>query len=256
MQKTINFLGLIIGLIGLAIGIVSYFNTVKNKEISYNIFGPSYKVFDKEVIEGESGLKIFAKDSTKVNQNIYLTTISIWNSGDLTINKSDVRKQIAIKLNGIDKIIDFKVIKEIESGISKFAYEVNKDSIYNFDWNYFDPNHGLKFQVLYLGDESLSGELKGSVLETKLVEFIPAEIKENGLENSSKLVRTSVFALFTILGVTTIILSYYRIRRKLKKEGKIKLFDYIMYVAYPIVFIIGIFYIGFILFFKITEVPF
>ncbi|WP_243471301.1 hypothetical protein [Winogradskyella sp. MH6] len=255
MQKTINFFGLIVGLIGLAIGIVSYFNTVKDKEISYNVLGPSYKVFDKEAIEGESSLKIFAKDSSKINQNIYLTTISIWNSGDLTINKSDVRKQIAIELKGINKIIDFKVIKEIESGVSKFTYEVSKDSIYNFDWNYFDPKHGLKFQVLYVGEENITGKLKGNILETDLVEFVPAEINEDGIENSSKITKIVVFSIFIFIGITTIILSYARIRKK-KKTGELRNFDFIMYVIYPIILCIGILYTGYILFFKITEVPF
>jgi hypothetical protein len=259
MQKVINFLGLIIGLIGLAIGIVSYLHTVKYKEISYNIYKPSYKVFDKDVIEGESNLKILTRDSTKINQSIYLTTLSIWNSGDLTINKSDVRKKIKIDLKGIDKIIDFKIIKETESGVSDFKYEVNKDSIYNFDWKYFDPKHGIKFLILYIGDETISSKLKGNVLETKLVEFVYPEVKDISYKNEIIFYRNFIYAVITVLVILVTVMSFYNIKRKIKKEGKIKIdfnFDSFFYLICPLILIIGIIYVGYSFYFKINEVPF
>ncbi|WP_303317337.1 hypothetical protein Q4Q34_01350 [Flavivirga abyssicola] len=259
MQKTLNILGFIVGFIGLIIGLISYINTVKKKEISYNVFEPSYKIFDNEAIDKESNLMILTKDSIKVDQNIYLTTIGIWNSGDLTINRSDVRKKISLKLNGINRIIDFKLIKEVDAGISKFTYEVNKDSIFNIDWKFFDPNNGVKFQILYLGDENLSGRMNGNVLETNFAEFIPAETKDGGIKTKSKTTRILIFILLVVMTIAIILLSALRIRRKLKKGDKIKAelsVDFIMTVIYPILFLIMIGYFTYDYFFRITEVPF
>lgn len=259
MQKSLNIIGFIIGLIGLIIGLVSYLNTVKKKEISYNVFEPAYKIFDNEAIDDESNLMILTKDSLKVEQNIYLTTIAIWNSGDLTIKKSDVRKRIALKLEGINKIIDFKLIKEVDAGISKFTYEVNKDSIYNIDWKFFDPNNGVKFQMLYLGEEKLSGKISGNILETSFVEFIPADIKGGSIEMKSKTYRIILFIVLILMTISIIILSILRIRRKIRKEEKIEVklsIDFIMTVIYPIFMLIIIGYATYIFFFRITEVPF
>jgi hypothetical protein len=256
MQKILNILGFIIGLIGLIIGLVSYLNTVKKKEISYNVFEPAYKIFDNEAIDKESNLMILTKDSLNIEQNIYLTTIAIWNSGDLTINKSDVRKRIVLKLKGVNKIIDFKLIKEVEAGISKFTYEVNKDSIYNIDWKFFDPKNGVKFQMLYLGEEKLSGKISGNILETSFVEFIPAEIKDGDITIESKTKRFVALIIFIIMGVLIIITNIFDILRKRKKEGEIKVKSLSMIVLLNIIFLIGIVYVTYILVFRITEVPF
>ena len=259
MQKSLNILGFIIGLIGLIIGLVSYLNTVKKKEISYNVFEPSYKIFDNEAIDKVSNLMILTKDSLTVEQNIYLTTIAIWNSGDLTINKSDIRKKIALKMEGVNRIIDFKLIKEVEAGVSKFTYEVNKDSIYDIDWKFFDPNNGMKFQMLYVGDEKLSGTIAGNILETSFVEFIPAIIKDGGIEMKSKTYRINMFIVLIFLALSIIILSILRIRRKIKREEKIEIklsMDFIMTVIYPIFMLIMIGYVTYVFFFRITEVPF
>jgi hypothetical protein len=254
MQKILNIAGLIIGLIGLIIGLVSYLNTVKKKEISYNVFEPAYKIFDNEAIDKESNLMILTKDSLNIEQNIYLTTIAIWNSGDLTINKSDVRKRIVLKLKGVNKIIDFKLIKGVEAGISKFTYEVNKDSIYNIDWKFFDPKNGVKFQMLYLGEEKLSGKISGNILETSFVEFIPAEIKDGDIKIKSK---KNTLITSIIIGVLIIIYTIFDILRKRKKEGGIGekyLFNTVLFNT--ITYIIVLTYFTYIFVFRITEVPF
>jgi hypothetical protein len=253
MQKILNILGFIIGLIGLIIGLVSYLNTVKKKEISYNVFEPAYKIFDNEAIDKESNLMILTKDSLNIEQNIYLTTIAIWNSGDLTINKSDVRKRIVLKLKGVNKIIDFKLIKEVEAGISKFTYEVNKDSIYNIDWKFFDPKNGVKFQMLYLGEEKLSGKISGNILETSFVEFIPAEIKDGDIKIKSK---KNTLITSIIIGVLIIIYTIFDILRKRKKEGGIGEKYLFNTVLFNTINLIVLAYFTYIFVFRITEVPF
>jgi hypothetical protein len=256
MQKILNILGFIIGLIGLIIGLVSYLNTVKKKEISYNVFEPAYKIFDNEAIDKESNLMILTKDSLNIEQNIYLTTIAIWNSGDLTINKSDVRKRIVLKLKGVNKIIDFKLIKEVEAGISKFTYEVNKDSIYNIDWKFFDPKNGVKFQMLYLGEEKLSGKISGNILETSFVEFIPAEIKDGAITIESKPKRFLTLISLIIVGILIIIYTIFVILRKRKKEGGIGEKYLFNTVLFNTITLIVLAYFTYIFVFRITEVPF
>jgi hypothetical protein len=251
MEKTLNFFGFIIGLLGLIIGCLSYFHSVKKKEISYNIYEQSYKILDNEVIDDKSNLIILTKDSLKINQNIYLSTVSIWNSGDLTINESDVRKKIKVELYGIDKIIDLKLIKENLSGISKFKYEFNKDSIYNINWKFFDPNHGIKLQILYLGKETISGKLNGNILDTNFNEFVP-EKKEKLIKQENGILKTAfALLLFISLGILPLISLIKRIKNKEMKEVGTK-----REIIIIIFWWFAIAYFIFLQFYEVNQIPF
>ena len=248
MNRTISILGFVVGVIGLVIGIFSYLNSVKSKEISYNVYSPSYKIYDNEAIIGSSTLNILLEDSIKINQNIYLTTFSIWNSGDLPINTNDVRKEIEIEFIGIDKILDYKTIKEVEEGISEFDFKQINDTIFNLDWKFFDPNNGLKIQLVYFGDESITCEIDGNILQTEFKEFVPVQSQRRGYNIISPL----VMIIMVLLIIATI--TYTIIKRGVPKVEFSFLF--FILVINPIILLLVFAYYIYNFYFKVQDIPF
>ena len=167
------------------------------------------------------------------------------------MNKEEVRKPITVSFNGIEKIISYNIIKEVEQGVSEFQFTSENDSAFNLEWKYFDPNYGINVQIIYLGDENIKSHLNGNIFETELKEFIP-------IQNARKR-NSSLYTLIVLLmagGVTImIILSIYRFfKRGFPK--KVFSFDFFMGIVYPILLMIMVGYSIFIFYFKIQEIPF
>jgi len=248
MNKFLTIAGFIVGLIGLIVGLYSYLITVKTKEISYNVYSPSYKIYDNETINNASSLKVLLEDSIKIDRNIYMTTFSIWNTGDLPIDKNDIRSDIVIKFKGINKLINYKIIKEVDKGVSNIIFTSKNDSIFNLDWRFFDPGNGIKVQLLYTGDETVKCEIYGSIFEVKFKEFIPIQNQKS---------KYSMFTIILSMVMTVLIWLYsaYRIIRK----GNFKIRfspDFLFTVIYPILFLLMSAYLIYSFYFRIQEIPF
>jgi hypothetical protein len=117
-------------------------------------------------------ISLYKNDSTKINQNVYFRTFSIWNSGNQAIEPSDIRKVVTIKFNGINEILDCTVIKQVDPEISKFALVQDSPSSFKLNWMHFDPKDGLKFQLIYIGNPEIKPEIEGNLLKTDFKLFI------------------------------------------------------------------------------------
>lgn len=249
MTKFLNIAGFIVGLIGLIIGLFSYIDTVKTKEISYNAYSPSFKIYDNEVINDASSLNVSLEDSIKINQNIYMTTYSIWNSGDLPIEKKDVRSDIEIRFKGINRLINYKIIKEVENGVSNFVFTKKNDSTFTLDWKFFDPKNGIKVQLLYFGNEKVTTEIHGNIFDVKFKEFIPFQNKKNSKFHNLNL-------NFVII-MTVLVWLYSAFRIIIKGIIKIGFtYDFYFTLVFPIIYTFLTVLSIYIYYYRIQEMPF
>jgi len=249
MNKVLNIFGFIIGLIGLVIGIMSYIDTIKSKELCFNVYSPSYKIFDNEAIKVASSLNIFTSDTIKIDQNIYLTTFSIWNSGDLPIKKEDIRKSLSVHFTGIHKIISYKIIKEVEEGSSEIKFISKNDSIFDLDWKYFDPKNGIKVQILYLGEDKIKCQVEGRIFETKFIEFIPIQNLRNGAG--------PYILIMTIMAILTTLFSINIYVKMFKRNNSFSIsIDFFISIILPVLYILLCFFMLYARYFMIQEIPF
>jgi hypothetical protein len=198
MSKIANSLGLFIGTLGIAISIYTYNTTKTEKIISYNIGSESFKIFDNELIGKSQKITVLKNDSNKVKENIYLSTFSIWNSGNTTIDPKDVRKEIVIKFNGIKEILEYSILKEIDPKLSKFDLNKISSNSFRFKWKYFDPNDGLKIQLLFTGSPNLNVEIDSKIINTKINEYVPIRKKPNTI---SILIFGTIIIIFIFLWI-------------------------------------------------------
>ena len=249
MAKLLNMLGFIVGLLGLVFGIYTYLSSQKKSEISYNIYSPPFKIYDSEITKEISSFNLYFGDSVKIKQNIYLTTFSIWNSGDLSINKSDLRKKIVIEFDGIIKVLDLKTIKEVESSISNIKLLPITNLKYSLDWDYFDPNNGLKIQIIYAGSGNINCKVSGIFLRTIIKEFIPVQDERNVKRRTTGLYVSLGLILIVIIGLFFKIYRHHSVKILLTKP-------YLLLFIYSICMILyGIFGIYYF-FLRVQEIPF
>ena len=250
MTKLMNILGIIVGLLGLIFGMYSYFSNQKKSEISYNIYSPSFKIYDSEITREMSSLNLFFGDSLKIRQNVYLTTFSIWNTGDLSINKNDIRKKIDIEFDGVGRILDLRTIKEVERGISNIKLSAVTNLSYCLDWDYFDPNNGLKIQLIYIGEEKVKCKVNGYILGTNIKEFIPIQ---NVRDIPGR--KTSIFILLGTILITVIITIMIIINRRKNVRLPISK-SYRTIIIFTLVNIGYGFFIIYYFFVRVQEIPF
>ena len=181
MNKVTNIISVIIGIIGIIIGLYFHYSIKEEKTISYHLNAESYKIFDNKNTNGLQKLTLYKEDSIKIKQDVFLTTFSIWNSGNMPINTIDIRKELIINLSGVENILESKIIKEITSGISEFKISQTSTSSFNLKWKYFDPKDGTKFQLLYIGKPNISATIKGKILKTEIKEFKSLKDKPNSI---------------------------------------------------------------------------
>ena len=168
LKKLLNsgiFWTIIVGIIGVVITVIFYEFSNKIKEPVYSIVKEPSLIFDKA--NASSNFKLISKDSTIIQQNVYVTTMVAWNNGDLEIKKGDVRKEIKVKVSDQSEILEYKITKQTNPEIGNFKLNQIENELI-VDWDYFDPKFGFEFQVIYSGTEETQIEMDGYIIGTKV----------------------------------------------------------------------------------------
>lgn len=200
-KKPINFISILLGVIGIVLSIIFYLWSERHKQISYLQNGSTSIIFDSK--RSSPSIKIYELDSTPITKNVYLFTGTIWNSGDFSIQKDDIRIPIHIKLNKDAKILDYNIVKQKDSTFSAFELKkINQNSIL-LNWNFFDPGNGIKFQIIYQDESESNITLNGKIAGINYFQLV----KEDQLVKSN-LWTWSTLSTF-LLTILMILISVY-----------------------------------------------
>lgn len=212
----LNIIFLALAILGIVLAIFFFIKSRKEK-------APVYKTKTTQLVKNNLSsiekLQILYDGETL--QNLYLTKISIWNSGRETINKSDfvVRDPLIIDCQGDGIIYDFK----IEYADERNAVSVTKIDSKNLkiDFDYLDKNQGLLLSVFHSTDSSnliLKGSFKGArkievgygkeLISSTFFNSKPVKFSEGLINNKYKIIGFLAFMIFLpIYMITTIIMS-------------------------------------------------
>jgi hypothetical protein len=200
--------------IGLVVAILSivlafYFAREKKREPVYMIKNKPSLIFDKS--SSSPKIKLLVDDTLLITQNIYVTTLEIWNKGRLPITKEDIREDFYVSCSdSLSKILDYKILDEKEKGISNFKL-LPIDNGLKIVWDYFDPGFGFLFQIIYSGSFSSEVKISGYVLDTEVKRFQWAQ-------GSSKLIRILFYSLLGMFPLY-IFMSWFTYSRRKKFKG-------------------------------------
>jgi len=193
IKKPFNVITLTLTIFSIALSVVFYFKSVKEKSLSFQLNQPSALIYDSK--NSFPSLKMYEKDTIPIDGNVYLLTGAIWNSGDFSFDKSDIRLPLTVVLKKTNRILDFKITKQKDEMVSNFKLtKLNPNSL-KIDWDYFDPGFGLIFQIIYIGEENPDFELNGKILD---VESFKNKVKPESRNIKEKLLWI-ILAFFNFL---------------------------------------------------------
>lgn len=178
-KKPINFVSLLLGALGIILSVFFYLKEHKTKEISYFQNGGTALIFDSK--SSTPSIKLYETDSIPITRNVYLYTGTIWNSGDIPISPDDIRIPLSLELDKSSKILDYKILKQKDSIVSKFSLNKIGNNSLKINWKYFDPSYGFVYQIIYQNNSESNLKLSGKVLGIKSFNIL----KEEEIESSS-----------------------------------------------------------------------
>ncbi len=170
IKKILNsgiFWTIVVGLISIALTVLFYEYSNKERAPVYSVKKEPSIIFDKS--NSSPKIKLLSNDSTVIEKNVYITSLVLWNNGDLEINKKDLRKDFTVKTKGDVEILDYSIVNQTHPDIGKFRIKEEGNTL-KIDWDFFDPNFGLELQVVYAGDNESEILIDGYVLGTKIKE--------------------------------------------------------------------------------------
>jgi len=200
----------------------------KKKEPVYTILNSSSLIYDSD--NSSPKIKVLLEDSVPIRENVYVTTIAVWNKGKLGILKEDVRKPFYIFCSdSIGRLLDSKIIQQNDPEDSNFRLTQVGDSL-KIDWDYFDSKYGCNIQIIYLGNNEteilLTGKIEGGSVK---------EVKST--TENSKLTIVSSIIIIVLMGLIVVNVSTLLFNPKASSRGKIRMIllfiaSLIMAVAY------------------------
>jgi len=166
IKKPFNLVMLAIAVASIAVTVVLAFALQKSRGIAYSLPQDTTVVYDSK--KSCASIRVLDKDSSFVRDNVYVTSVTLWNSGDLPIEPSDIRKPVKISLTPCGKILDCQVTRQTNPEVANLrAAEVtgqtNNTWTVQLLWDHFDPGMGAVVQIIYAGDQHAATYVDGMI---------------------------------------------------------------------------------------------
>lgn len=208
-KKYYNSIMAILTVVAIILSIYFYLDGNKKKSIAYIVTSTPSLIFDNDRIS--SNIRVIEKDSIIISENIYMIRGVIWNDGDLPIGNNDVIRNVLIQIGKENRIIDYKIITQNDSENRNFQLSKFDSTSLSWKWEYFEPEDGFKFQIIYVGNPNAQLTLQGKIIGIKDIKKnkFNADNADNGLDIKK------VNILATIISISvTLFLSFYIITSK------------------------------------------
>ncbi|AAL45722.1 hypothetical protein EN41_27140 [Agrobacterium tumefaciens] len=158
---TLNYIGFTVGVLSALFSIYAYVRTRER-------FGMTYQAFDETIVGGESPTlfddRIEIRFDDMVIDRVNKTTFWIWNSGNKTINVSDIalHDPLVIALPHGSTILQMSTRSKTLANAVRVNLFASDRVFPTFD--FLDPNQGFVCEILHTAEKnslSLQGTIKG-----------------------------------------------------------------------------------------------
>jgi hypothetical protein len=190
LKSVSNILATIFFIVSCILGFLFFRFALDRREVSYQVDATS-KVFDSNKYPIRAGvdwkdvksnwlnstnswkdlgfgpITVFDSEGAQVAGDIFVTSITIWNSGTLDIEPDKVQLPVTVCLRPCDKILEAVIVKQSRPDICRFKLTNIGEPIegggksLQLDWLHFDPDKGLRIQILYTGSKDATPSLDG-----------------------------------------------------------------------------------------------
>jgi hypothetical protein len=154
-KRAFNAINLLLTILSLLVAFVFYKKAEGRREIVYYVSRLS-TVYNSRASPPK--IKVLDASAKPIAGNIYLMTFAFWNSGNLPIEHADMRTPIEIVFEPCDRILDYSILNQSDPAITQFKLRevavegAPRARAIQLTWQHFDPKEGIRFQVLFAGD--------------------------------------------------------------------------------------------------------
>ena len=243
-----NFIGLIVGILGLFFGFYFY-NAAK---IYPQLVAYTLPVKTTIVKSGQaSEIKTIYKDK-EINTDVTAAQIAIWNQGNASIKKENILKPIIISTQNNTPILEATIRKSTREDVTKLT--LNSEEIQNgrltVSWNILEQNDGGVIQVVYAGNSETTIGVEGTIEGQKeIIKSTKSRDTQSLTERFSVARIYRTFWLIYLLIIWCFIGGIYTLYRSVKQ---IKFFilkkNYIGISFYVIYGLVGLLFFAFCIF--------
>lgn len=163
-----NLISLGVGIIGILVGIISYFKSRKVKLPCYTT--RSTNIVRDLINKFESVQMFYAGQPI---ENMTVTKIAFWNSGNETLNAQDIAAAdpLRIHVKNDSKILDAKILYQ-KNKANKFELSsAEKESDVYLRFDYVDKYEGAVVQIIHTGKSNQNVVLEGKIKGTKRLKY-------------------------------------------------------------------------------------
>ena len=170
IKRPINIITLSIGFLSIVVSLILYSASLKTREPVFYADDTKGKIFDSSLTS--PAIKVLDKKDQLIAEDIFLVTATFWNAGELPIEPEHVRKPIHMTLTPVKRILDYKILDQVEPDIAQIKLDdvtisegqVSSNEV-QVTWAHLDPGYGARFQMIYIGEEdaeiSFTGKISG-----------------------------------------------------------------------------------------------
>ena len=157
--------GLIVGVIGIVLAVVLYSISQDKRELVYSVNPVKTQV----VTMGKTtGLEVLHNGVNLGNTDITATQVAIWNSGDLSIKRDNILKDVVIHTEPPVRILEASILKNIKDyEITGFEIDISEVNLVNgkvpATWRILEKNDGASIQLIYLGSTDVDIYIDGFI---------------------------------------------------------------------------------------------
>jgi hypothetical protein len=103
-------------------------------------------------------------DGKEIDSDITAVQVAVWNQGNLPIKRSDILKDIKIKLPSEFEVLETRIVKiSREVTNLKLDRSILKNGEIGLDWKILEKNDGGVIQVVYAGPQNINLEFAGII---------------------------------------------------------------------------------------------
>ena len=146
LLRPANAISISIGVVGLIATIITYVIPLHKPRISYH-------TTSIQVVDQNETLPLSVIDGLghRVTENVFVSSVTLWNAGSLPIDPSNVRVPLTVVLHESTRIIDARLDFSTSQNISGFQIDTDEKSqnAIRVGWRFFDPSEGLRIRIVY-----------------------------------------------------------------------------------------------------------
>ena len=197
--RPFDFASLAVGVAGVIISVITYLWSQHQAAVSYSL--STVKIVNQKE---DVPFSVIDKEGARVDGDVYVTNITVWNSGNSPIDVNNIRIPMAVNLSGGVKILDSRFMHGSKISNFRCSCANTAANTIKITWDFFDPGDGFVIQAVYSSRGDVDPMLIGSIFGVDGFKKVPIT-KRGALERLGLVFNLLMFCAMTWIAASRLV---------------------------------------------------